>query len=183
MKFASMIFVLLAGMLGLVAPSASQVTARSAAGIPGYLDPRTGEFHVRPAPASGMQLLFPAVATTGTFVYDFTITILSTDIPTTDTIVCISEISLSDTSSSRNFSEDKAVKATRTGSTATCTVTVPYSWNLGSPTSDMVGQGVFLEVPLFGTAKLPQRLALHTLTSIKVPASGTTTTNKVSITI
>jgi hypothetical protein len=182
MKFASMIFVLLAGMLGLVAPSASQVTARSAGGIPGYLDPRTGDFHVRPAPAGGLQLLFPATATTGTFVYDFTITISSTDIPTADTIVCVAGASITDTSSSRNLLDEKLVKATRTGSTATCTVTVPYSWTLSSASSDMVHQSVFLEVPL-GTGTLPQRLAGHNLAKIGVPANGTTTTNKVSITI
>jgi hypothetical protein len=183
MRIASIVFMFLASMLGLVAPGASQSGGwGTGSGIPGYLDPRTGEFHVKPAPpAVGPQSIFPNVATTGTLIYKFTITISSTDITTAEQIACMSTNDVFD-SSGRTFDEQKTVAATRTGSTATCTITVPYSWALSSASTDMISQDVNVTVP-YSAITLPLRLSDQTLASIKVPASGTKTTTNVAFTI
>ena len=184
MRIASIVFMFLASMLGLVAPGASQSAgSATGSGIPGYLDPRTGEFHVKPVPpAVGPQSIFPNVATTGTLVYKFTITIKSTDITTSEQIACMSTNDVQDISSGRSFEEEKTVAATRTGSTATCTITVPYSWALSSASSDMISQDLSVTVP-YSTFTLPARVSSQTLASFKVPVSGTTTTTSVAFTI
>jgi hypothetical protein len=186
MKLGTIVFMALVAALVISAPSATQANQAGfspglANGIPGYLDPRTGEFHPMPAhPASGMQAIIPFAATTGKFVYNFTITISST-LPTSDVIACQSESTVYDTSSGREFDETAAVAGTRTGSTATCTVDIPYSWTLSS-TTDTVSQTETVTVP-DNSASLPLRISSQTLAAIKVPASGSTTTTAVKFTI
>jgi hypothetical protein len=83
-----------------------------------------------------MQFLDSAAATatvthSGTFVITLNITIRSM-IPTTQTLWCSAQVDGSDTAFTHNYDEISGIAATRTGDTATCTVTVPYSWKMGT---------------------------------------------------
>jgi len=72
--------------------------------------------------------------------------------------------------------ESDTVLATRSGSTATCSPTIPYSWNLASSSCDKESD---LSAPAeaTGTAVLPARTGEQLgFASISVPVSGTTTT-------
>ena len=153
-------------------------------GIRGYLDPRTGIFHSMPHPAlpDGET---PATTTFGgKFVFNFTITVSST-LATTDKIACSATASLEDVSSLNFIVENAEVVATRTGSTATCTVTIPYSWNLSSSSLDKVSltYQIIAPVEATGAAVLPSRLSEQGLGSISVPANGATTTETITATI
>jgi hypothetical protein len=82
------------------------------------------------------------------------------------------------------FNESATVGATRTGSTVTCTVTIPYSWPLLTPNSDMITIAYALSSPVTpasqGAGVLLIRLGSGTVATIKVPANGTTTTESVT---
>jgi hypothetical protein len=86
--------------------------------------------------AGQMQVLDPAVAAatvthSGTFDITLNITIKST-IPTTQALQCLTLVTASDSSVAHNYYETSGIAATRTGDTATCTMTVPYSWKMGT---------------------------------------------------
>jgi hypothetical protein len=112
----------------------------------------------------------------GKFVVDFTITIASA-IPLTDTIAC------SVTATVEGIDETATVAAVRKGGTATCAVTVPYSWSLLSAITDEVGLTYDHSNNLFTTlgvsAGLPLRTSHHPIALIKVPANDATTTETV----
>jgi hypothetical protein len=76
--------------------------------------------------------------------------------------------------------ESGSVKATISGSTAKCTVTIPYSWPLKSASSDMISMSYAVEAS--GTS-LATRTSSQSLPSIKVPPNGTTTTETIASTI
>jgi hypothetical protein len=73
--------------------------------------------------------------------------------------------------------EEASVIATRGTGTATCTVTIPYSWVLSTPSSDMLSITYSISAPVEATATTayPQRLSTQTIENITVPANGTTT--------
>jgi len=131
--------------------------------------------------------LAPAAAPlTGTLKFVFTITVKSTNLGS-DQIACTADASVSDGTfpAGNVFDETAAVAATRNGSTATCTVQIPYSWPLTTPTTDMVSLDVSVSAPSVFTinSALPIRSHTRTLNSIKVPLNGATTTTNVAITI
>lgn len=164
-------------------PALAQQTTGFTPGIQGYLDARGG-FHVL-APAIDDAALQDAVTTfTGTIVVNFTITISST-IPTTDKISCIVNASVFDTGSTNSILETAAVAATRTGASATCKVTIPYSWPLVTGTTDQVSLSYQISAPGLFTATngLPLRNSVQTFAHIAVPKTGTTTTETVVATI
>jgi len=165
------------------APALAQQTQRFIPGIPGYLDARGG-FHVF-LPVIDDNATQDAVTTfTGTIVVNFTITISST-IPTTDKISCLASASVFDTGSTGSIQETAAVAATRSGATATCKVTIPYSWPLVSGTTDQVQLTYEVSAPGLFTATngLPLRTSTQSIAHIAVPKSGTTTTETVVATI
>jgi hypothetical protein len=186
MKIGTIVFMALVAALAVMAPSATQANQAgqlpgATMGIPGYLDPRTGEFHAVPVrPAAVMGGIMPNAVITGKLVYNYTITIKST-LPTGDVIACNTSNDVFDTTSGKEFDEMATVAAVRSGSTATCTVDVPYSWTL-TGTSDTVSATEMVTVPSDSTS-LPGRVSSQTLTAIKVPATGTTTTTAVTFTI
>jgi hypothetical protein len=61
-------------------------------------------------------------------------------------------------------------------------VTIPYSWSLPSITTDMVSLGYSISAVNAATVGVA-RLSSHSLPSINVPASGSTTTQDISATI
>ena len=121
--------------------------------------------------------------TTGQFVFNFTITLSST-IATTTAIGCVAEVSVSGDNALPGIQETLVKAATRSGNTATCTVTIPYSWNLGSPATDKVSLQYTIEAPVRGGAYgVPYRSSHQNLGTIAVPANGATTTETIAATI
>ena len=172
-------------LLGLTLPVWGQKPNEVAKpGILGYLDPKTGAF--RPLvqnPVENEESEIPLAATTGKFVFKFTIAIASKNLGS-DTIVCNASASPFGDTSGLSISESASVKATVIGSTATCTVTIPYSWPLKSASTDTVFLDYDVEAT-GGTTTLgqPTRLSSQSLSSIKVPLSGATTTETIASTI
>jgi len=157
----------------------------AARGIHGYLDPQTGVFHALPL-VSASDSEPPALTTvTGKFVVNFTITVSST-IASTLKISCGVTATVLDSATLNEIIESATVVATRSGSTATCSVTIPYSWNLGSSTTDKVSLGYQIIAPVeaTGSSVLPNRLSEQTaFATIAVPATGSTTTETLTPTI
>ena len=155
--------------------------AAAAHGIHGYLDPQTGVFHTLPIPEAASAEP-PAVATfAGKFVFNFTITVDAT-ISSTAKIVCTATATVEDnlTGGSPNFIiETASALATRSGTTATCTVNIPYSWSLATGTTDNITLGYNLEAPVeaSATTSLPSRgSSMSNFKTMKVPTTGTTST-------
>ncbi len=150
-----------------VAAGALPVAAGAEAPIPGFLNPRTGAFQPR------LVLAAPAATLThytGTFDVTLTIT-LASSIPTGQAVDC--DITLAGSDSVGDYIQQTVtVAASRSGSTATCTATVPYSWPLG--TSPTYGTTYYISTAAAGG--VPARsLALYGVVGAKLPASGTTT--------
>jgi hypothetical protein len=179
------LFIAISCLLGLVASGFAQnVHSKTTPGILGFLDPKTGAFRVLPNPDADDSDASPPAATTGKFVFSFTITV-SSSISASAKIGCSATTTLIDVSTSNFFEEEAAVLATRSGSTATCTVTIPYSWNLKSASSDKVTLAYSIDAPVEATATtaLPMRLSSQTIGTIAVPAPGATTTETIVATI
>jgi hypothetical protein len=172
--------------------SAVSLWAQNAAavhGIPGYLDPRTGIFHSTPQPHVAADVEAPVTTTkfTGKFVVNFTIKVNST-FSSTDLIGCIVGASVENIGTENPITEVAGSSVARgTGTTVTCSVTIPYSWNLASASTDKVDlnyvilvPGAFVSTP---TSAYPTRTADQLIGEIAVPTSGTTTTKTVTPTI
>ncbi len=151
-------------------------------GIPGYLDPLTGEFRTMMPPAQ-QDAEAPAASTFGgTLVFKFTITVSST-IASTTKIACEANALVSD--SNGTYEEAAAVSVARgSGTTVSCTVNIPYSWALNTGSSDQVFMSYGISTATSSTTALvPQRVSGHSFPSIAVPANGATTTTTISATI
>lgn len=127
--------------------------------------------------------------TSGTFVVNFTITVNAT-ISSTANIGCQASAEVSDgPSGAKNLIRETAsVVATRSGSTATCSVNIPYSWILTTASTDKVVLGYIITAPVevpagMPSQQYPQRISAQPrYASIAIPASGTTTTEDLTIT-
>lgn len=78
---------------------------------------------------------------TGTFVTDFTIQ-LATAVPSGSEVLCVLLASTTETSggaTTYQIQERGSGKATISGTTASCTASIPYSWTLQTPGGDNVG--------------------------------------------
>ena len=168
-------------LLGLTQPVRSQKTNETPQhGIPGYLDPRTGTF--KPMANTVQEEPEIEAPSSGDFAVTFNISVKSS-IPSTDTIACTFTASVFETTTGKTVNDSMTVAATRSGSTATCKLTMFYSWPLTSPTTDLVN--LTYTVSAGGTAStvLPNRESFQTLSSIKVPLVGATTTETIASTI
>ena len=146
-------------------------------GALGYFDYSTGEFRpVGPMEDFSSEAL-AATTQPGTITVSFNITIRSA-IPANYVISCgvsavVTEVSLSGVNL---ISDDATVAATRTGGTAKCTVTIPYSWALVNPSTARLSLSYNLSASKAGAAAgLLNRLSLGTIANMAVPASGATT--------
>ncbi len=119
--------------------AASANTANGVHGIAGYLDPQTGTFKPVRAKASSAE---PASQppTQGTFVVGLTVNLI-TNFPSGETFVCSANAEAFDVSSGLDFLESDVVAATRSGNTLTCTMMIPYYWQLADPSGDTVAVG------------------------------------------
>lgn len=159
--------------------------AASVPGIQGFLDPRTGIFHSVPSPQARDAEPLTTSTLTGKFVFNFTITVNST-IASTSQIGCFAGVSTNDTTNLNNVVDAAAVAVTRgSGTTVKCTVTIPYSWKLGSPSTDMVHLSYTIGSPLeLGiVSAYPNREGAQSLGTIKVPLNGATTTETITATM
>jgi len=176
------IFSLVACFLAAGSASLWGQDAAASPGVPGYLNPRTGIFHSigRPVPQDSEPLA--TTTYTGTIVVNFTITV-SSAIPATDQIGCVAGASVFDTAALNGLVDIAGTAVTRgTGTTVTCSVTLPYSWKLASGSTDSVILGYSITSPVdFSTpaGEWPHRAGSRSIGSIKVPVSGTTTTETV----
>ncbi len=160
------------------------------AGVLGYLDPQTGAFRpVHRHAGKGRDGLEPGTVTiTGKFVFNFTIT-LDSAVPSGDAVGCAAGAQTYDETRETDLDESGFAQATITGSTASCTVSLPYSWLMASPSEDTVrlNSDVFIFNPTNNGLNLDgyfTRYSLHTINpDLAVPPSGQTTTVPVAATI
>src|SRR5262249_26294345 len=107
-------------------------------GLRGYLDPKTGIFHPAVRPQAPNPDAPPPVTTNfaGKLVFNFTITV-SSAFPATAELGCNAGAAVFDLGSGNAIIEEAGSAVARgSGSTVTCSVTIPYSWNLASSASD-----------------------------------------------
>jgi hypothetical protein len=155
-------------------------------GVLGYLDYSTGAF--RPVGQMGeFDSEGEKANNTGTIIVNITITIKSA-IPATSPISCGVSASVTDIDISTGginiISELATVAATRTGSTAKCTVTIPYSWTVLNSASAKVSLTYNLSMgKATATTGLQVRVSSGTIANISVPANGSTTTKAVNAVI
>ena len=166
-----------------------QVGDQSPRAVPGHLT--AGTTNPRPMVVEDNLDLALASLTTfgGTFTFKITITIKSTNLGS-DTIECSAAATVNDINSTTGmfsgvYIEEASVIATRSGSTATCTVNIPYSWGLANASTDLVGLDYVIIAlnPTAASFGQPGRNHTHILANIKVPTNGTTTTINVAATI
>jgi hypothetical protein len=150
----------------------------------GYFDYSTGVF--RPIGQMGdfdSESAAANIPQTGTITVNFTITIKS-GVPSTSPISCSVLASVTDISTAgiNIISETATVTATRTGNTAKCTVTIPYSWQVLTPATTKVSLAYNINATK-GTAAatdLLLRSSNGSIASIPIPANGSTTTQVVN---
>jgi hypothetical protein len=192
MKF-SKVLVACAIATTIAVPAWSQTANPGSPGeIPGYLSPSTNSFRPIYLPQVASDPSAVSVVT-GKIVTNFAITIQST-IPTTTPIDCTVTAGVADGNILvppftifNNILEQATVVATRTGSTAKCAVTIPYSWNLSSKATDKV-QLTYTVIAQSNSATqapgtLINRNSSQTIATIGIPAAGATTTETVKATI
>jgi hypothetical protein len=85
---------------------------------------------------SGDSALPPITPTTGTIVFNFTITAAS--VPTHGVVSCRGSASVNESSSGQNIQQDAHGVATLSNGKWICKATMPYSWMLATPGSDTV---------------------------------------------
>lgn len=129
---------------------------------------------------------------TGKFVFTFTVTVTSA-VPKNGLVVCTAFANVNE-SSGQSISQKAIGIVTPSAGKATCTATMPYSWALATASSDKVNLSYKVELDYAievtasnGTGTVVQAVSgdnvNENLSSISVPANGTTTNESVSATI
>jgi hypothetical protein len=171
--------------LSLIGPmSAAQshdLADANAQGVLGILNPKTGAFaKITKQPSDFVP---EAVTTyTGTLVFNISINV-KTGVPSDASIVCSANVGVYGDTASVSISETKSVKATRTGSTATCSVSIPYAWPLGTPDTDYLTRLVSVDTQGTSNSSLVHRSHTRGLPAIDIPANGATTTTSLNVTL
>ena len=170
-------------LAALVAISQTSTISGPEFGIAGVVDPMTGTF----TPVRGVPLPARGAATTaattygGKLVFNFTVAVKSV-IPATDTISCRASVIIADGPLTLGLvtlvQESASVTATRNGTTAACSVAIPYSWTLSNGPTDQMSISYSLSAGGLATAGNPfqSRTTGQGLGSFPIPANGTTST-------
>jgi hypothetical protein len=185
-------FLALACVLGLVASCMAQNadTDVPTKKMPGIQDARAAALralkaHDLSTEDSTGEVSPPATTpSTGKFVFNIKINV-NPGLPTTSKIFCSASAATAESVTLVSFVDDGAVVATRSGSTATCSITLPYGWFLATPTKDPVGLGIAV-TSLTGSSSTPPNQTGESLQSLHlpaVPANGATTTEAITISI
>ncbi len=161
-----------AACLGLAFSLASAACAQSdenaapQSRLQGQRDPKTGVFHPNNAVVPDAAAVSPL---TGSFSVTLHIT-LKTAVPSGDKVGCSADILADDTTAtgSTAYTEEVSALATVSGSTATCVMTIPFSWSFPTGTVEEILTGSYNAVifnpsatvtaATFLTALLRQRL-------------------------
>jgi len=133
----------------------------------------------------------PVAPTTGTFVFNFTVTLKST-LPKNSVLVCNATATVSE--AGPNINQKATGIGSVSGTTGTCKITMPYSWALATAATDKVLLNYSVEVDYAlqvtatnGTTTTAQLVQVdkvsENLGQISVPLNGATTTEAVSATI
>ena len=169
MKTKTLVCATILGMGCAIAAYAGSGDAVGAPSIIGFLDPHTGAFRPlmntteRPASAEAGTKI------TGEFKITGTITIVSPSITSTTPITCSATGIVVDDANGPIL-EEASSSATISGTTASCTVLIPYEWFLVTPTADTAT--ISVEVTVVST---DVRIHTQQLATLTVPATGTTT--------
>jgi hypothetical protein len=148
-------------------------------GVLGYYNQNTGAF--RPLPKAGV-ISPDAAPATGSIVVSFTITLASTNLTPTTPINCEVDSSVLLANGADGYIDDSAsVPATVTGTTAKCTVKIPYAW-AGAKTSDSVSLDYAITAGT-GAGTSGSRYLSAPLATFNVPANGSTKTFSVAATL
>lgn len=155
--------IVLAAALAASLVSAGAASAQSApSGIPGTFDPTTRVFVPQPAPTTTATAR-TVTSRAGQVNMAMTISIVSS-IPTGTPIVCgLSLVHIG--AQGAYYTEAAQTPAVRSGSTATCTVKIPYLWSLAESTG-------YVQPQITVTAD--RRQLAHGLPSFALPANKTT---------
>jgi hypothetical protein len=178
MKLSKLLFAV-AALLGFVASGFAQnMEANKPKGILGYLDPKTGIF--RSLTREVRSAADPAATpTTGTFVFNVTITVSST--APKGPIEC--EVFGGVDDAAGDFTNEVTTVATVSGTTAKCTVSIPYEWDLDTPSTDKVALDLTVFTDSSSTkGSYEESMSVPVYTG-KVPANGATTTETITTTI
>jgi len=175
---------LLAALIGATAASAAEVL--SDGHVFGYQDSKTGGFHA-------LTAVVPDAAspTTGTVHVTFNIK-LSTTFPKGTVLNCNLDLAGSSvsttTGTATTYQESVTESVAISGTTATCTAVIPYSW-LVAPASGTVidsfsgSYSVNVSADTAAAGATSRSSSSNVFTSTKIPASGTTSTYTVNVTL
>ena len=108
--------------------------------------------------------------TSGKIILTLTTT-LTTSFPTTEVFSRGLNATVADVLSGLTFSDTIFVTATRSGNTLSCTVSLPYAWDLVSPTQDIM-LGWYSVNASTGTGN-PTHVAQHGVASVHGVPNGT----------
>lgn len=158
------------------------LTFACVAGLLCFVNPKTNFFGAGMAPSSVKAST--TSPTTGTYKFDFTITLAST-IASTTKIACIAQIQVTGDTQLSGIQQTAASAAIVSGKTATCSVEIPYSWDLANPTTDKLVRLYSIEAPVESTVgtPLPYHAGHLNLGSIPMPANGAITTEVLTATL
>lgn len=160
-----------------------EASPASSRGVLGYWDTATGAFRpVTQTEDFDSESLAATTPQTGTITVNFTVTIRSA-IPANTPIQCGVSASVTEIAGLgvSITSESATMVATRTGNSARCTVTIPYSWLLLNPASAKLSLLYTVSAGrATAAAGLVARSSSGTIASIPVPATGSTTTQSVN---
>jgi len=116
--------------------------------------------------------------TSGKIVLTLTAT-LTTSFPTTAAFSCGLNATAADVISGLTFSDTIFVTATKNGSTLSCTLTLPYAWDLASPTQDVML--VLYTINVASGTGNQLSVAQHGVASIHSVPSGTTSYSRSAV--
>ena len=141
---------------------------------------------------NGESFLPPAIPSTGTIVFTFNITVIST-LPKNAVIGCRGSASVNE--AGQNIQQDAHGIATLSNGKWTCKATMPYSWALATPASDTINLNYdvdinygFLLTATTGTGTVVVPLTVDKVSqNLKpispVPANGSITQEPINATI
>ena len=157
----------------------------------GYYNSDTGLFE--PLRSATQDISGASVTpTTGTLVYKFTIT-LKSPLPKNALVICSAGGSVIETTYSAD-EQGFGIATLESGDTYACSVSMPYSWQLHTPSTDKIVLSCKAQTyeairvtAANGTGttviSTAGRASSQTIAEIPVPADGATTTETVSVTL
>ena len=178
-------FVALSGLVFALAGSAVAQQSKEVT-IPGFYNPKTHTFQAKVLPAVDPETANAAAKVyTGTLEYEITAKLV-TPVTSGHELACTVSALVEDLSGTGFYQEGASGVAKVSGSTATCTINIPYSWSLVDGTTDTVTLGYDLEIVPTSTTNLAtytSRTHSSELAPIKIPTSGAATPIIISATL